>query len=194
MLLISPGPELAQCSRISEILITKFSPVFNDTILGGLLFDFLWPNFHGSDIYANADSHTNVRILLQTLWIYGGSQEKKKQNNNTKKNRTFYHRQNDTVYICSEKQPICATCCTEQKTEIVTEDGETSMQCSKLDNAAGKWTHSVPQVHIGVHHNCLSHSDSSPVFVGFTHHCQSNYWKRYCHLNMEKHFQSQQPP
>lgn len=67
MLLISPGPELAQCSRISEILITKFSPVFNDTILGGLLFDFLWPNFHGSNIYANADSHTNVRILLQTL-------------------------------------------------------------------------------------------------------------------------------
>lgn len=119
---------------------------------------------------------------------------RKKKKNNTKKNRTFYHRHNNTVYICSEKQPICATCCTEQKTEIVTEDGETSMQCSKLDNAAGKWMHSVPQVHIGVHHNCLSHSDSSPVFVGFTHHCQSNYWKRYCHLNMEKHFQSQQPP
>lgn len=67
MLLISPGPELAHCDRISGILITKFSPVFNDTILRGLLFDFLWPNFHGTDIYANTDSRANAKILLQTL-------------------------------------------------------------------------------------------------------------------------------
>jgi len=79
MLLISPGPELAQCSRISEILITKFSPVFNDTILGGLLFDFLWPNFHGSDIYANADSHTNVRILYKPCEYTVALRKKKKE-------------------------------------------------------------------------------------------------------------------
>lgn len=89
MLLICPGSEPAHCDRISEILITKFTPVFNDTILRGLPFDFLWPNFHGTDTYMHTLIHMKMPRFCYKPCEYMVAQRKKKKKKTTQKNRIF---------------------------------------------------------------------------------------------------------